>query len=225
MLLGTSKCIHCIQGSFTLPCIPFSFLSSPQFVDRGFVQIEVQIQKPTRKKRIPIFSIYITATLGLPLHKPIGIIFWSIKILNPLVIDTLVSVGTTTCILQFSLEKFCLTRSLASLFDSSKSSIHIRIIPFLPQEITIIDYSMLHQKQTLSTCIYLLGINTDPITYTIDTHQRWRSIPVLSHILRGRTQVPRTHLHTYTPRHLQNIQKILSLFTSNKIQEYYNKME
>ena len=100
-----------------------------------------------------------------------------------------------TCILKSSLEKFCLTRSLASLFDSSKSSVHIRIAPFLPQEITIINYSTLHQKQTLSICIYPLGIDTDLVTYPIDARRRRRSIPVLSHIPRGRTQAPRSRSH------------------------------
>ena len=58
MLPGTSKCIHCIQGSFTLPCIPVVFLSSLQIVDRGFVQIEVQIQKPTSRRKSPSFPLH-----------------------------------------------------------------------------------------------------------------------------------------------------------------------
>ena len=31
----------------------------------------------------------------------------------------------------------------------------------------------------------LCEINTDPVTYPIDARQRWRLIPVLSHILCG----------------------------------------
>ena len=89
-LLGTSKHIYLIQESFTLPCIPFLPLSFLQSVDRGFVQIEVQIQKPTSKRKSPSFFIYITAALGLPFHKPVETIFWSVKIPNPLVTDTLV---------------------------------------------------------------------------------------------------------------------------------------
>ena len=108
-----------------------------------------------------------------------------------------------TCILKSSLEKFCLTRSLASLFDSSKSLVHIRIAPFLPQEITIINYSTLHQKQTLSIHIYPLGIDTNLITYPIDTCQRQRLIPMLSHIPHRQTQAPHPHIHAYTLCHLQ----------------------
>ena len=118
-------------------------------------------------------------------------------------------------ILEFSLEKFCLTRSLASLFDSSKSSVHIGIAPFLPQEIAIINYSTLHQKWTLLIHIYPHGIDTDPITYPIDACRRQRSTPMLSHIPHRRTEVPCSHICAYTPHHLQNIQNIKS-FISNK---------
>ena len=56
-----------------------------------------------------------------------------------------------------------------------------QILLFLSQEIIIIDYSTLHQKQTLLIYTYLYEINTDPITYPIDAHWRWTLIPVLSH--------------------------------------------
>ena len=102
------------------------------------------------------------------------------------------------------------------MFDSSKSSVNAGIAPFLPQEIAIIDHSTLHQKRTLSIRIYLPGIDTDPVTYPTDARRRRRLIPVLSHIPRGRTQAPRSYIRAYTPRRLQNIQKILSLFISNK---------
>ena len=47
---------------------------------------------------------------------------------------------------------------------------------------------------------------------------------MLSHIPRRWTQALHSHIHAYTPRCLQNIQN-LSVFISNKIQEYYNKTQ
>ena len=94
------------------------------------------------------------------------------------------------------------------MFDSSKSSVTTRIVPFLPQEAVTIDHFMLHQKRTYLIRIYLLRIDTDTITYPTDTHQRQRSIPMLSHIPCRRTQAPRSHIHAYTqhrPQHIQNI--------------------
>ena len=88
----------------------------------------------------------------------------------------------------------------------------------------IINHSTLHQKRTSSICIYLPGIDTDPVTYPTDTRQRRRSIPMLSHIPRGWTQAPHSHIRAYTPRRLQKIYKILSVFISNKIQDYYDKI-
>ena len=44
-------------------------------------------------------------------------------------------------------------------------------------------------------------INTNPITYPIDVHWRWISIPVISHTPRGQDtpQVPCLVTHAYTP--------------------------
>ena len=47
-------------------------------------------KNPLAKKWSPSFFHYITAALGLPLHKHIDTIFWSVKIQSPLVINTLV---------------------------------------------------------------------------------------------------------------------------------------
>ena len=40
---------------------------------------------------------------------------------------------------------------------------------------------MLHQKQTSLICIYPSGIDTDPITYPVDTCRRRTLIPMISH--------------------------------------------
>ena len=98
-------------------------------------------------------------------------------------------------------------RSLVSLFDSSKSSVRIGIALFLSQKsITVVCFK-LPEKQTLLRHIYSAEINTDPVTYPIDAHQRWRSTPMLSHILRGRTQAPCPCIRAYIPCCLQNTQK------------------
>ena len=89
-LLGMSKCIYLIQESFTLPCIPFFYSIHLRSLSTGALYKQRHRYRYSLAKDIPVFSIYITAALGLPFHKPIGIIFWSIKILNPLVTDMLV---------------------------------------------------------------------------------------------------------------------------------------
>ena len=74
--------------------------------------------------------------------------------------------------------------------------------------------------------IYLLGIDTDAVTYSTDACWRRRSIPMLSHIPRGHIQAPHPHTHAYILCRSQkkNIQKYYVFFTSNKIQKYYNKI-
>ena len=70
-LLGTSKSIYLTQESFTLPCILLLlFLSSPQSIDRGFVQIEVQIQEPTRKRELPSFPFTSQLHWAYPFTNP-----------------------------------------------------------------------------------------------------------------------------------------------------------
>ena len=54
----------------------------------------------------------------------------------------------------------------------------------------------------------LWEIDTDSVTYPIDTRRRQRLIPMLSHIPRGQIQVPHSHPHTYTLHCLQNTQSI-----------------
>ena len=47
------------------------------------------------------------------------------------------------------------------------------------------------------TAHILYKINTNPISYPIDTLWRWRSIPMLSHIPCGQVQVPHPPSHAY----------------------------
>ena len=73
--LGESNCIYPIQGSFTLPCIPFFIPFISVTCQQGLLYRQRYRYKNTLAKIIPIFFHYITAALGLPLHKPIDIIF------------------------------------------------------------------------------------------------------------------------------------------------------
>ena len=50
----------------------------------------------------------------------------------------------------------------------------------------------------------LYKIDTDPVTYPIDAHQRQRLIPVLSHALCGQVQALHTFMHAYTLHIIQN---------------------
>ena len=69
------------------------------------------------------------------------------------------------------------------------------------------------------------GIDTDPITYPIDVHWRWRLTPMLCHIPCGRVQVPYTPTHAYIPSHTENseAQNILSSLYQIKYKIYYDK--
>ena len=58
------------------PFIPFISMTCWQ----GLLYRQRYRYKNPLAKIIPIFFHYITAALGLPLHKPIDIIFWSVKI-------------------------------------------------------------------------------------------------------------------------------------------------
>ena len=57
-LLGASNCIYPIQGSFTLPCIPFYPFHLRDLSTGAFVQTEVQIQKPTSKNNPHLFPLH-----------------------------------------------------------------------------------------------------------------------------------------------------------------------
>ena len=75
----------------------------------------------------------------------------------------------------------------------------------------------------------LCEIDTNPITSPIDAHQRWRSIPTLSHIPCGQIQVPHLLTHTYTLHPAQNTsntgdtKNILSFYIKIKYTIYYDK--
>ena len=69
-LLGTSKCIYLIQGSFTFPCIPFFIPFISAICQQGFVQIEAQIQKPTSKRKSPSFSFTSQPHWAYPFTNP-----------------------------------------------------------------------------------------------------------------------------------------------------------
>ena len=148
----------------------------------AFVQVEVQIQKPTNKRKSPSFPLHHSHIGPTPsqTHRDYFLIRK-----NPEPFSYRHTSISRYCFMYTivqSRENSVSPGTLQSLFDSSKSSVSTGIAPFLPQEITIIDQSTLHQKRTLSICIYLPGIDTDPITYPTDTRWRWRLIPVLSHV-------------------------------------------
>ena len=57
--LEASNCIYPIQGGFTLPCIPFSSLSSPRLVDRGFcIYRRYRYKNPLAKDNPHFFSLH-----------------------------------------------------------------------------------------------------------------------------------------------------------------------
>ena len=57
--LEASNRIHPVQGSFTLPCIPFSSLSSPRLVDRGFcIYRRYRYKNPLAKDNPHHFSLH-----------------------------------------------------------------------------------------------------------------------------------------------------------------------
>ena len=84
------------------------------------------------------------------------------------------------------------------------------------------------KENTFITHIFY-EIDTDPITYPIDAHQRWRSIPVLSHIPRGQIQVLHPLMRAYILHPTQNssntgnTKNILSFHIKIKYKIYYNK--
>ena len=77
----------------------------------------------------------------------------------------------------------------------------------------------------------LCEIDTDPITYPIDACWRWRSIPMLSHILRRQIQAPHPLAHAYILHSTLNTSNtgdtkkiyILSFYIKIKYKIYYNK--
>ena len=57
--LEVSNRIYPIQGSFTLPCIPFSSLSSPRLVDRSFcIYRRYRYKNPLAKDNPHLFSLH-----------------------------------------------------------------------------------------------------------------------------------------------------------------------
>ena len=77
------------------------------------------------------------------------------------------------------------TQSVSSLCDSLKHLNLHQINPFLSQNLAIICYSTLYEKQTLFIRIYLYEIDTGPATYLIGASWRQTSIAVLSHTSRA----------------------------------------
>ena len=73
-------------------------------------------------------------------------------------------------------------RSVSSLSDCLKHLNSHQIDLFFSKNLAITCYSTLYEKQTLFICIYIYKIDTGPITYPIDAHQRWTSIAMLSHV-------------------------------------------
>ena len=70
-LLGTSKSIYLTQESFTLPCI-LSYYSFHlcNLLTGAFVQIEVQIQKPTSTRESPSFPFTSQPHWAYPFTNP-----------------------------------------------------------------------------------------------------------------------------------------------------------
>ena len=81
--LGASNRIYSIQGSFTLPCIPFLIPFISVTCRQGLLYRQRYRYKNTLTKIIPIFLHYITAALGLPLHKTHRYYFLIRKNLEP----------------------------------------------------------------------------------------------------------------------------------------------
>ena len=168
---------------------------------------KVQIQKPTSKNNPHLFPLHHSCIRPTPsqTHRYYFLIHKNLE--PPSYKQTSISRYHPTYTKKLVQRKSVSPAALLSLFDSSKSSVTTRIAPFLPQKTVTIDYLTLHQKQTPSIRIYLLGINTDAVTYSTDARRRQRSIPMLSHIWRGQTQAPHPHTHAYTPCRSQHIQK------------------